>query len=394
MGKKILFISWIIASVIISLYSFTQVDLSLTLSRLSIWQEIQKFFQYIGYFQRPLSTYIFSFAVIFIFSLFLWTLKLIKLGKLQRREVWTIILTVSAILFLSYNAFSYDLFNYIFDAKIITYYNQNPYVHKAVDFPGDPMLSFMHWTHRTYPYGPVWLILTVPFSFIGLNYFLLTFYLFKLLVLSSFIGSAYFIEKVLIKTKSVNPLFGLAFFALNPLILTESLVSAHNDIVMMFFAILSVYLLLEKKLFYSFLALALSIGIKFATVFLIPVYIYYLLSNRNKENYKQFFYLSFVSMIIPVILACLRTNFQPWYLLYALPFAAYISKSYFIFIPVIIFSILSIFQYAPFIYLGNWDKPVPQVLSFMNIIAIGSSFLTVLILFLKGVFLKKYVKKS
>ena len=231
---KLLGSGYLILVIGLFLYSFTQVDLSLTLSQWSVWQIIQKFFQHIGYFQRPLSTVLYIILIFLLYLFYFAFLYLAKVGKIRGiREIWTLIIVTTIILTFSYNAFSYDLFNYIFDAKIVTYYHQNPYVHKALDFPNDPMLSFMHWTHRTYPYGPSWLILTVPLSFL-VNFFLPTFFMFKTLISLSFLGTAFFVSKILNKIYPQNEVFGLVFFALNPLVIVESLVSSHNDVVMMF----------------------------------------------------------------------------------------------------------------------------------------------------------------
>ena len=54
-GKLITF-GWLLTIIFLFLYSFTQIDLGLTLTRASFWQPIQRTFQQIGYFQRPLST--------------------------------------------------------------------------------------------------------------------------------------------------------------------------------------------------------------------------------------------------------------------------------------------------------------------------------------------------
>ena len=167
---KFLSLGYILTVIGLFLYSFTQVDLGLTLSRWSVEQVIEKFFQHIGYFNRPLSTSLYILILIFLFSFYLLFILLAQRKKITRRQVWFLLIGIAVILTFSYNAFSYDLFNYIFDAKIITYYHQNPYLHRALDYPGDPMLSFMHWTQRTYPYGPFWLVLTVPLSFLGFNF--------------------------------------------------------------------------------------------------------------------------------------------------------------------------------------------------------------------------------
>ena len=369
-------IGYLVAVVGLFLYSFTQIDLGLTLSEVSIWQTAEKFFKNIGYFQRPLSSFLFVGIVLFLFVFYSLILHAVYKKKISKKTIWFLIIAVAILLTFSYNAFSYDIFNYIFDAKIVTYYHQNPYLYKALDFPGDPMLSFMHWTHRLYPYGPVWLGLTIPLS-VGLKFFLPTFFLFKALMSLSFLGTAFLIGKILKKASSENEVFGIAFFALNPLVIMESLVSAHNDIVMMFFAMVGIYLLMNKKYIRSLILLFLSIGVKFASAFILPIYllVYFLEKKKKKVNWEFLFSLITILMIIPVVLASYRTNFQPWYLLNLLPFAALVSRNYYILIPSIILSLFATFEYLPFLYLGNWDNPFPSILFWMMISSIGLSLL-------------------
>lgn len=375
MLKKIFLPLWILASFLLFLYSYTQVDLSLTLSGISIYQTIEKGFQYIGWFDRPLSTYLYIAVFAFLFILYFWTIKLVSDNKISRKAVWTVIFFVTGILFISYNAFSYDLFNYIFDAKIVTFYHQNPYLHKALDYPTDPMLSFMRWTHRTYPYGPGWLLLTVPLSFIGSNIFIVTFYLFKLLMAGFFLLTVYSIEKIGRVLKLSNVLLPVAVFALNPFVLSESLVSAHNDIVMMGLAMFGVYQLLEAKYLKGTIINVFSIGIKFATALILLAF--FVLIGIKKKNY--FIAVSVLMMIAAVLLATIRTNFQPWYLLYVAPFAALLFNKIYIKIPYIILSIAAVVYYIPFLFTGNWNEPIPSILNYIMVISIILSVITVAI---------------
>lgn len=160
-------------------YSFTQIDLGLVISRYPIFYQFEKSFQYIGYFNRPLSTLFYLLLLVLLFGFYVLFLKMAAKKKITKQFVWKLAIVAAVVLSFSYSAFSYDIFNYIFDAKIVTHYYQNPYAHKALDYPMEPMLAFMHWTHRMYPYGPVWLAVTVPLSFLGLQLFLPTFFLFK-----------------------------------------------------------------------------------------------------------------------------------------------------------------------------------------------------------------------
>lgn len=369
---KFLQLGYLISAVCLFLYSFTQVDLSLTLSQWSVWQVIQKYFQHIGYFQRPLSSLLFIGIILALFVFYLLILSSVYRKKISKKTIWFLIIATTIILTFSYNAFSYDLFNYIFDAKIITFYHQNPYLHKALDYASDPMLSFMHWTHRLYPYGPTWLVLTVPLSFIGMQFFLPTFFLLKILISISFLGTVFFISKILQKFSLKDELFGITFFALNPLIIMESLVSAHNDIVMIFLMVWALYLLMSMKYIRSIILFILSIGVKFATAFVLPIYILIIFLQKRKKavDWQALFTATTAVMIVPVILASYRTNFQPWYLLNILPFAALVSRNYYVFIPSVVLSLFTTFEYLPFLYLGNWDNPVPSILFWITTIAI------------------------
>ena len=274
-------------SIALFLYSFTQVDLGLTLTRWTLGANIQRSFQYIGYFNRPLSTVFYVTLMTGFFVLYLAVLRRIQRNLLSRKALWYIIILCVGILALSYNAFSYDLFNYIFDAKIATFYQQNPYLSKALDFPQDPMLGFMHWTQRTYPYGPVWLLLTIPLSFLGLQYFLGTLVLFKLFIISCYLASVYCLSKIMQKTDRENELYAMAFFALNPLVLIESVVSAHLDMVMMFFALLAFYAYLDKRYIRSMFLFLFSVGIKFATGLAAPVILWIIYQiYTKKKNYE------------------------------------------------------------------------------------------------------------
>src|SRR5258708_9407398 len=314
------------------------------------------------------------------------------------------ILFTSILLLFAYNAFSYDLFNYIFDAKIITHYHQNPYIHKALDYPGDPMLPFMRWTRRVYQYGPVWLFLTVPLSFIGFQFFIPTFFFFKLLMTASFVGTVYYIGKIFQKLNPKKEVVGLVFFGLQPLLLIESLVSAHIDIVMMFFAVFAFYKLLEKKYLLSTASILFSIGIKFATVLLATIFllIYWYEKRRKIPPWRWLFFFAMCMMTFAAILqttqpsfkldylfnplSFLKTihpTFQPWYLIAPLTFAAILADWSYIIVVSIIISFFAMFTYLPFLYLGNWDPPVPQILSSLYVRSYVIALLAVIVLLLR-----------
>ena len=182
MNKKYFF-GYVLASVALFLYSYTQVDLSLTLSRLSIYQSIEKSFQYIGYYNRPFSTGIFLFLVSLFYVLYGITLHALKKNIVSKKTFWWTVGIITVILVFSYPAFSYDMFNYMFTAKTVVLYQKNPYAVTPLQFTGvEPWLSFMHWTHLPSAYTPLWIVLTLPAYVLGFGYFLVIMWNIKLFV--------------------------------------------------------------------------------------------------------------------------------------------------------------------------------------------------------------------
>ena len=385
MGKlKFLLFSYFTAIFSLFLYSFTQVDLNLTLSQVSVFQTFQKSFQYIGFFHRLESSIIFSLILFFLFLFYGIFLFLSLKNKINSRYLFYLVLGTFLLVVFSYNAFSYDLFNYIFDAKIFTFYHQNPFLHKPSDFLGDEMLNFMRWTHRFYPYGISWLILTIPLSFIGANIFLITFFLFKLLAGFSYLGSCYLIYKISEKIFPQNKVSNTLFFALNPLVLIEALISAHNDIPMVFITLLSFYLYLNKRKTASVLAYIFSVGIKYATLALAPSVFYLWIAEKlnKKINWEQFFTFSLFFSLLVVVYASLRTTFQPWYFLLSFAIASFIFRKFYVFIPSVVISLTGLLIYLVYVFMTDYAKGYPEVIIKVQVIGLIFAILLPIVYFL------------
>src|SRR3989344_6088514 len=165
-------------------------------------------------------------------------------------------------------------------------------------------------------------------------------------------------------------------FALNPLVLIEGIVSSHNDIVMMAFGLLSLYFFLEKHPTRSIVFLALSIGVKFATALLLPIYLYGWYTKRT--NKSLFLLLCLIFMIVAVLIATIRTNFQPWYLLNVFPLLSLFADKKAILFSYVVFSVFALSQYIPFLYTGNWNPPIPTILFWLTIIPTAVSLFAIL----------------
>lgn len=344
-------IGYAIAAIALFLYSYTQVDLNLTLSTVTIWQYIQKAFQYIGYYERTFSTAIYVSILGLLYGLYVVVLRKTRTGTVTVQGLWRIVFCISVVLVLSYPAFSYDIFNYMFTAKTVLVYHKNPYVVIPMQFASiDPWVSVMRWIHLPSAYTPLWITLSLPAYFFGFGTFLLILWNFKIIAAVFYLLTVKGIYTVLKTVEPGSALVGMAVFALNPLIIIESLVSGHNDIVMMAIAVWAVVFFLKKRYFLSWWFLALSIGMKVMTIFLIPAFAW-----RWRRS------IALAGMAFGFMLVIMQREVLPWYFVWIMPFIALMPARRNITMFAGAFSLGLLLRYAPFLYYGHWNDPVPAI---------------------------------
>ncbi len=352
---RIVFSGYIFCLLALAIYSYTQIDLNLTLSGNPIYQQVQRQLILIGYFQRHLSALIYSLIQITMFGLYFYLMKLVLSHRLNIRQIVKLILLVSLLAILSYPALSHDIFNYMFDARIVTKYHLNPYFFKANDFPSDLWVRFMHWTHRYYPYGPIWLILTLPFSYLGLGKFVLTLMNFKLMFFLFHLGNLYLIYKITQKLYPDYKLVSLAFYGLNPLIISESLISPHNEVMMLFFALAALYWgALQNSRIKYFILMILSAGVKFITIALLPL----VLLKKNIKDKSAVEFLLKSSLALTALFICLEIYYReayPWYFIIFIGFSSLLIKYKKLLIFTSILSLSALGRYVPFLYEGVYS---------------------------------------
>lgn len=309
-------------------------------------------------FQRSNILALYSFFVLAFFLFYGLILWYIWKKNLTVKHILILVVSIVIILIFSFPAFSYDIFNYIATAKVVFLYKENPYVVMPIEVPNESMLAFMHAANKTALYGPAWILLTgVPF-FLGAGNLLTTIFTFKLITVSFYLALLWLIWKI-----SNRSIYSLALFALNPLVIIETLISSHNDVVMMFFALMSFYMLQKKKIGLSIMLMLVSILVKFATLALVPVYIYtiYLMRTSIKINWLPVWKWSSIFMLIVFFLSPLREEIYAWYLIWPLTFVVLLGRETFLLWLLLGFSFGLSFRIAPFIYTRNWGGFTPLV---------------------------------
>jgi hypothetical protein len=253
----------------------------------------------------------------------------------------------------------------MFTAKTVLVYHKNPYMVIPLQFTGvEPWLSFMRWTHLPSAYTPLWIFISLPAYILGFGYFLLILENFKLLALGFYLLTIWFIAKILDILDVDKRDLGVAIFALNPLVIFETLVSAHNDIEMMAFAMMSLFFYITKKRILAYLFLALSVGAKLMTLFLYPVIVF---------GYRRIFAL--IAMCVGLILVLFQREVLAWYFIWIMPFIALLPDNEVSIIVAFGVSLGLLLRYAPYFYYGDWNKPVPTIELWVTLIPIGLSMI-------------------
>jgi|GEM_PF-766311 len=261
------YILFIAAASVLLLYSYGFIDPHLSFSSHPLYVWAQNIVVSLVYRQSVVAAvlYVCIIAALFAgYGMLLWGQKEKKLMSVPR---WVFALVIMFVL--SYPAFSYDIYNYIATAKVAFLYRENPYVVMPVEIPNEPMLSYTRAANKLALYGPAWIVLT-SFPFIaGMGNIFLTVMSFKAFAAVFYAAVTFLIYR---KTKDLKQAL---FFALNPLVLIEVLVSGHNDVVMMALGLAGLLLWNRQDARYKVAGIILfmsSVLIKGATIVLLPLF--------------------------------------------------------------------------------------------------------------------------
>ena len=352
---------YFISILLFSIYSYSLVDLNLTLFNNQIWDNFRTYIIQIGYFNRGLSTTIYFSGIIILFLLY-------YLAKKVKPDPLKLALVIGIVSLISYPFLSHDFFNYMFDAKILTFYGKNPYLFRALDFPADGWIRFMHWTHRVYPYGPTFLPITLIPSLLSVGKFILSLFFFKLTFVSFYLAAVWAVNKI-DKNKAL-------IIATHPLIIIEGLITPHNDLIAMSLGLIGIYLLFNKKNIWSRILFIISGLIKYTTL---PILI---LSKKN----KWLNLLSLIGILFLLVYLSFFKEIQPWYFLTLFIFVPIYPQ---LFVKIDIFLLGLLCSYYPYIMLGGWDKQYKVDLKHQIIIYFAVANLLVLGIYKIFYFIKK-----
>jgi hypothetical protein len=361
-----------------SIFSFSLTDPNLILSSWSPYWQFQNWMWLVFFHNAHLLTWTYVGLVLGVFATYVLLLEQVHhftSNKQVGRKLVVAAVVVALPFFFSYNALSHDVFNYIFNAKMVLVYHANPHQQVALDFAQDDWTRFMHNTNTPAPYGYGWTVISLLPSIAGFGKFFPTWMLFRAFSIASVLA-LFFAIKHFARTYAAKKLsdseFTLLFF--NPLFLIEVISNSHNDLWMMASAVASLALLFDRqkngrewRFFVSAALLIFSISMKLATALLIPVWLLlllqmvvpnlFILSKNLQERISTHVPEIAVFLLFLPLLTARSQQFNPWYLTWLLVWLPFIQWRW-LKNALLVLTLSSLLRYCPWLWNGGFSDEI------------------------------------
>lgn len=221
---------------------------------------------------------------------------------------WAIVLgsalTSSTILLFLYPYDAADIFDNIMHGRILGVYGANPFRQIASDFKTDPFYRYVAWRYTPSAYGPGWEILAGGVARLAGDTVITNVLAFKSLVGVFFVASVGLVGAILRRAAPERALAGAVLIAWNPVILYYTLGHGHNDIVMVFWILVTTWTLLLRRYTLAVLALVIGALFKFIPLLMLPAAVLIALRDLpNARSRVRFVAVTFGAAAVLVILA-------------------------------------------------------------------------------------------
>jgi len=226
-----------------------------------------------------------TFAIYAWFAFFILRLAQANRHRQTLQFIWAGTLVAGLIYVFTPAMLSHDILVYASYSRILGVYHANPYFVPLSAYPQDPLYPLNYWAHTTAAYGPVWLGICAFWGLIVGPQPVAYVLAFRLFALACHLINIWLVITTL-RTMGHSPrtiTLGALLYAWNPLVLLESSLGGHNDIVMVTFILAGILLavradrkgLLPTPRGYlpPIIAFTLAALIKFTTIPIIALFI-------------------------------------------------------------------------------------------------------------------------
>jgi alpha-1,6-mannosyltransferase len=157
-------------------------------------------------------------------------------GALPVRAALGVVVALHVVFLVAPPLYSADVFGYVSFARLGAVHELSPYVHNALSAPSDPSIPWIRWHHIHTPYGPVFTLASYVVAPMSVAAALWTL---KATAALTSLACVALTWKAAAR-RGVDPLPAALFVGLNPLLLAYGVGGAHNDLLLMTFALVGV----------------------------------------------------------------------------------------------------------------------------------------------------------
>lgn len=190
---------------------------------------------------------------------------------------------------------STDTAIYAVKTKNFVQLHESPYKFSPIDSSWREEIGSMPWAETGSLYGPLFHVFMIPFGAITSLPASVTIFVYKIALALFFFFSIFLMKTLLHSTKA--PSYFLVLYALNPALLINGVMEGHNDLLILFLLLALFYFLYEKYHIKSMVFYAISVGIKYITILLLPIFFIYHHKFKWKELFTVFSILSLMALI-------------------------------------------------------------------------------------------------
>lgn len=186
--------------------------------------------------------------------------------EIKGLAIFIIIISILAAIILPNN--SSDVYYYMASGRLDAKYGMNPYNAVFKDNQAqhmeDNVVATSPSLNTNFLYGSLWATICKVLSAFPVDSAIIILYIYKLANVIIHLLNCYLIYKITKKKRDV------LIYAINPLIIFEALINCHNDIYVVFFILLAIYLKKQKKIKLAVASIALGALIKYIPILLLP----------------------------------------------------------------------------------------------------------------------------
>jgi len=175
---------------------------------------------------------------------------------------------------------SQDLFVYADYGHVLVAYGANPFFIPPSAISHDAITRVDNWSFATSAYGPVWMYICALFAFVGGEHPGYYYLLFRLFAFACYLVNCLLVNNILRDCSPRTRVLGTLLYAWNPLVLLESCLGAHNDVLVNTFMLLGIYLALRaerrdftRNYYAPLLVCSLAVLVKFTMLPLIALFL-------------------------------------------------------------------------------------------------------------------------